>query len=738
MTSVGARAAHRRVARPVIATVAVLACLGLTSCHTAPRPALPWPSVRADAPPATDLLVRGPVVQRVTPHGVSILGKPVGDLLNEQVAVTVTPEGGTPVSARGKFDPVRDTFLIRVDGLPANTVCQYEVTIKGKTAGPFNFVTALAPDDKTTPFRFAVYGDTRSRPDKHEAVAYSLLGSHPRFTLVTGDLVTSGRNREQWDTEFFGPTRAMGAHVDMIPCYGNHDEQSPYLTNLFDLPGNGHYFTIDYGYVRIITIDQYQPYGPASEQYEWLEKELSKEWDGWLFCQFHQPPFGANPSRKLDHYSIENLFPLLLKHGVDVVFCGHDHHYVRTKPIALRKGQRGIVELVAGGGGAPTYKSVDRPYTARTCTALHHVVIDVTPERLTGKAVTPTGRVIDRFVIEKDGPQPDLVIAPETLAKEFLGTALATAAGRLDRDLENAAGNADIEATLVLATPLGLPVRGSITWDSSGDAWSVEPTETTFDLGPDDTGSFPVHFSCTSRDRFYPAPVLRIQATAGQTGSQVEFVHTPMIPNAPTAEIVGAKNPPQLDGGLSDPAWGRAGDIGPFWREDAGGRPKQPTEVRALAGVDGLYLGITCFDDDIGNARALAQGRDSEECWRDDSVLVFIDGRIKGVDHRMLVVSITGDVLDSAGWDRSWNGTWQAAVKKSNDRWTVELRVPWADLGLNGIPPKGYKFGFNVLRPKTTPRKDAPGEWDVHWAMWSLNFGDFHREERFGTLTLAE
>ena len=738
MHSAKTRAASSSGDRPVVATMTLIAFLGLTSCHAAFRPALPWPSVRADSPQATRLLFRGPVVQRITPHGVTVLGKPTGDLLNEQVTVTVTPAGRTPVSARGSYEPERDTFLVRVEGLPANTVCQYEVSIGGKTVGPFHFVTALAPDDTSTPFRFAVYGDTRSRPDKHGAVAYSLLGSRPRFTLVTGDLVASGRNRELWDTEFFAPARAMGAHVDMIPCYGNHDEHAPYLTNLFELPGNGQYFTIDYGYVRIITIDQYQPYGPGSEQYKWLEKELSKKWDGWLLCQFHQPPFGANPSRSIDYPVIENLFGLLLEHGVDVIFCGHDHHYVRTKPIALRRGQRGIIEIVSGGGGAPTYESIDRPYTARSCTALHHVVIDVTPERLTGKAVTPKGRVIDRFVIEKDGPQPDLVIAPEVLAKELLGKALAAAATRLDDDLKNSSGNADIEANLVLASPLGLPVRGSITWDSSGDAWSVEPTETTFDLGPNETGSFPVLLSCKSRDRFYPTPVFRMRATTGETGSQVEFVHTPMIPNAPSAEIVGAKTPPQLDGDLSDDAWQGADDIGPFWRMDAGGRPKKPTEVKAVATVDGLYLGIKCFDHDIGNARALARGRDSEDCWEDDSVLVFIETRTKGVDHRMLVVSITGDILDSAGWDRSWDGTWQAAVKKFDDRWTVEMRVPWADLGLNGIPPKEYKFGFNVLRPNNTPRTDESGEWNVKWTMWSLNFGEFHREDRFGTLILAE
>jgi len=447
------------VGRRAWAFLAGAACVILSSCTAQTPGVLPEPVARADVPSAKEVLFRGPVVQRVTPDGVSILGKPAEDLIDREVIVTVTPQRGEPVSASGRFDEERDTFVVRVDGLPANTACEYEVSIGGRKVGPFHFITALASDDKSTPFRFAVYGDTRTLPDRHKQVADSILRSRPRFVLVVGDLVTDGQDRPSWDTEFFGPARGMGAYVEMIPCYGNHEADSPYLINLFELPGNGHYFTVDYGYVRMITLDQYTPLEPGSEQYEWLLAELARDWDGWLFCQFHEPPFPSHPGGMLEHKRIEDIFAALAEHGVDVLFCGHHHYYQRTKPIAMTRGQRGVVELICGGGGAPTAEAQAAPYSASVYTGMHHLVVDVTPETLSGKVITPEGRVVDTFVLERGAPQPDLVAVEADLLEKYVAASLEWAVSPTHGKGGGRPGPADFQAKLVLRNPLSQRLR---------------------------------------------------------------------------------------------------------------------------------------------------------------------------------------------------------------------------------------------------------------------------------------
>lgn len=78
-------------------------------------------------------------------------------------------------------------------GLQANTQYHYRVASVGDgetiASGDSTFQTAVAPG---TPFRFVVYGDTRTQPQAHSQVVQGIAGSHPRFVIHTGDLVEDG------------------------------------------------------------------------------------------------------------------------------------------------------------------------------------------------------------------------------------------------------------------------------------------------------------------------------------------------------------------------------------------------------------------------------------------------------------------------------------------------------------------------------------------------------------------
>ena len=59
-------------------------------------------------------------------------------------------------------------------------------------------------------------------------------------------------------------------------------------------------------------------------------------------CFFHHPLY-SHAGRHGGNVALRvALEPLLLKHGVDVVFAGHDHVYERVKP------QKGITYFVSG------------------------------------------------------------------------------------------------------------------------------------------------------------------------------------------------------------------------------------------------------------------------------------------------------------------------------------------------------------------------------------------------------
>ena len=55
----------------------------------------------------------------------------------------------------------------------------------------------------------------------------------------------------------------------------------------------------------------------------------------------------------------------------------------------------------------------------------------------------------------------------------------------------------------------------------------------------------------------------------------------------------------------------------------------------------------------------------------------------------------------------------------------MEVRIPWATLGLSGQPKPGVEMGFNAGRVC-----NADGE----SSQWSLTEGSGHQPMRFGTL----
>jgi hypothetical protein len=86
------------------------------------------------------------------------------------------------------------------------------------------------------------------------------------------------------------------------------------------------------------------------------------------------------------------LQPLFVKHGVDIVFTGHDHHYERMHP------QDGVVWVVSGAGSKLT--RVDgAAFTAHAESTLQFMLVDVSGNQMHVQAITTDGSVIDDVML---------------------------------------------------------------------------------------------------------------------------------------------------------------------------------------------------------------------------------------------------------------------------------------------------------------------------------------------------
>ena len=163
-------------------------------------------------------------------------------------------------------------------------------------------------DPGPLPFKFVAYGDMRmtdpsnhkdSDPERRKAIIEGISQQHPKFVLISGDLVLSGSDSADWaeyDKEM-KPIADAGAVV--YPALGNHDVHGDLNTALsnyfqrFSELKESRYYTVKAGNVLVVTIDSEQD-APKSPQRKWLDRvlknDISPETQFVVFC-LHHPPY---------------------------------------------------------------------------------------------------------------------------------------------------------------------------------------------------------------------------------------------------------------------------------------------------------------------------------------------------------------------------------------------------------------------------------------------------------------
>jgi len=356
----------------------------------------------ATAAVAEDRIAIGPYVQNVTSESAVVCwGTRAGESwLNG-------PKGKRTV--RG-YEHHRRTFA----DLKPETRYEYDVLGDGSPEGRGHFTTF---PEQARPFRFAAFGDTRSRHDVHARLVRRILSEGPVLVINTGDLVSNGLRVSDWET-FFEISGELMRHIPYYPLLGNHEKDSPLYFDFFDLPGNERRYSFSVGDAFFLMLDSE---GPEYETPEFIKKEnleefwarqnraymeAQKHWAdemlylhrdaGFTFVCFHKPLYSAMGNR-LEDARLRREFwgDLFERHGVQVVLNGHDHHYHHAA-------HGGTHYIVTGGGGANLYAAdAPQPETIKTVRTEHYIRIEVGTDEATLTAIDMDGRTIDVVTVAK-------------------------------------------------------------------------------------------------------------------------------------------------------------------------------------------------------------------------------------------------------------------------------------------------------------------------------------------------
>jgi predicted phosphodiesterase len=262
--------------------------------------------------------------------------------------------------------------------------------------------------------RFLVIGDSGTGGGAQKLVADRIAEVHKvfpfEFALMLGDNLYGGQSAGDYRRKFEEPYKPLlDANVKFFASLGNHDDPAQRFYEPFNMNGERYYsfkapkpgigsrggarfFALDSNYMR-------------EEQLDWLKKELAGSGSEWKVAFFHHPLYSSGEKHGSNTVLREQIEPLFVEHGVDIVFTGHEHFYERLKP------QQGITYFVSGSAAklrrgniadntGMTAKGFDQGYT--------FMIVEIAGDEMHFQTIDSDGKTIDSGIIKRREVQPTL------------------------------------------------------------------------------------------------------------------------------------------------------------------------------------------------------------------------------------------------------------------------------------------------------------------------------------------
>lgn len=267
---------------------------------------------------------------------------------------------------------------------------------------PSLLLADLAPHPRHT---FAVIGDWGSGDKEEFELAKKMFEVYQKTpyecVLTVGDNIYPDGNPNLITKKFEQPfVDLLKANVPFYAALGNHDvekgREAQINYPLFNMGGKNYYVInkcdglVDFFMLDSTDFDE--------RQRDWLEKGLSESQARWKMAFFHHPLYSSGKKHGSQDELRKIVEPIFVKHGVKVVFQGHDHFYERLNI------QNGIQYFVTGGGGKLRKGGLDLKSSMRASSFdldNHFMFIEIDEKEFTFKAISRTGSIVDEGVVKK-------------------------------------------------------------------------------------------------------------------------------------------------------------------------------------------------------------------------------------------------------------------------------------------------------------------------------------------------
>jgi 3',5'-cyclic AMP phosphodiesterase CpdA len=249
--------------------------------------------------------------------------------------------------------------------------------------------------------KFAIIGDSGEPGTGQRAIARQMAAWRDRFpfefVLMTGDNLYGTETARDYEQKFALPYKALlDRGVKFYASLGNHDDAGQIHYKPFNMNGLKYYTFRPKAGVRFFSMDSNYV---DQKQLEWLDKELAASGADWKVVFFHHPLYSSGATHGSADTQRQLIEPVLLKHGVNVVFTGHEHFYERLKP------QKGVAYFIIGSSAklreGDLRKSALTTYGNDSDYAF--VLAEIVGDEMYFQAVNDGGKTIDAGSIRRAG-----------------------------------------------------------------------------------------------------------------------------------------------------------------------------------------------------------------------------------------------------------------------------------------------------------------------------------------------
>jgi 3',5'-cyclic AMP phosphodiesterase CpdA len=222
---------------------------------------------------------------------------------------------------------------------------------------------------------------------------------------MAGDNIYEGpATPDDYRVKFEEPYASLLADgVRFYAVLGNHDDPNQRSYPPFNMRGHRYYtFTppanVLAGLVTTVRVFALDSTNLDAGQLAWLAEQLEASSARWKIVVLHHPLYTSGRyglNARVFRWQLESL---LVEHGADIVFSGHEHIYQRSRL------QRGIQYFITGGAGS--LRRGDGRTTSTIASSFdrdfHFMLVEIADDAMYFQAITRSGLTVDAGVLRQE------------------------------------------------------------------------------------------------------------------------------------------------------------------------------------------------------------------------------------------------------------------------------------------------------------------------------------------------